>query len=464
MFKTKYDEKGRETRCKARLVAKGFDQRFGTDFDETFAPVVKHTTIRAFLAAAAYKNMKVHHVEIKTAFLHGKLKEEIYMKQPEGFEEKNGKVCKLQKSLYGLKQAAKSWNEEIAETLVKQDFIQSKTDSCLFTKKNEENPVYIILYVDDMLICSKKDSQISEIEDFLKQKYEITNLGEVKFFLGIEICRTKDGSFLLNQKTKIEELVTKLKLENSKPTYTPMETGYYKLEGEKDQLEDNTKYRQAVGSLLYISTITRPDIAVSTHILSRRCEKPRERDWTAIKRVIRYLNTTKDLNLRISSGELPDLKVYCDADWAQDKQDRKSTSGNIVFIGNSCISWKSRKQNSVTLSSTEAEYVSLAQACQELIWIISLTEDLGLEQKLPIKIMEDNQSAIKISQSEKHNSRVKHIDVKYHYIRELQKQNIVEVDYCPSQQMISDMLTKPLPKPSFEMHRNAVNLIPAPQE
>lgn len=462
IYKTKYDENGEEIKCKARLVAKGFTQKHGTDYDETFSPVVKHTTIRAFLAKAAYHKTKVFQVDIKTAFLHGKLNnEELYMHQPEGFydEENKDKVYKLKKAIYGLKQAAKCWNEEIENTLKSYGFIQSEADPCMFIKEKSKKTVYLILYVDDMLITSEDENEVYEVINYLKNFYSITSLGEAKYFLGIEIHRKQDGSYLLSQKGKINQLVKDFKLEEAKPTYTPMETNYYSLEKEENLLLSNDNYRQAIGSLLYISSCTRPDITASTHILSRRCNNPRQKDWNAVKRVIRYLNTTKDLKLNISSKEYPNIVGYSDADWGQDATDRKSTSGNIIFLGNSCISWFSRKQTCVSLSSAEAEYVALSQGTQEVLWILKLCKDLNLEQKFPIKIFEDNQSTIKLVESEKFKSRTKHIDTKYHYIRDLKSKNIIDVNYLSTDKMIADIMTKPLPKTKFELCRNLVHLV-----
>ncbi|GBM89165.1 Retrovirus-related Pol polyprotein from transposon TNT 1-94 [Araneus ventricosus] len=354
-FKAKYDSKGNIERYKARLVAQGFSQKFGTDYDETFAPVVTYTTIRTFLAAAAYKNLNVTHVDIKTAFLHGNLEDEVYMSQPEGYIEagQEQKVCKLNKAIYGLKQAARAWHLKIGESLIKYGFEQSKADPCLFKFANNGNPMYIIVYVDDLLIAGKEED-IRKIIKELEEEYELKNLGEVNYYLGINIERTKEGNFALNQKNKIEEIVEKFNLKEAKPTNIPMDPNYLKQEGEDDILPNNTQYRKAVGALLYIATVSRPDIAVAVNILSRRNEKPRERDWNAVKRIIRYLKTTAELKLIINMDKEPILTAFCDADWANDKSDRKSTSGSVFKLGNCTIQWMSKRQNCVALSSTEA--------------------------------------------------------------------------------------------------------------
>ncbi|GBN11147.1 Retrovirus-related Pol polyprotein from transposon TNT 1-94 [Araneus ventricosus] len=457
-FKAKYDSKGNIERYKARLVAQGFSQKFGTDYDETFAPVVTYTTIRTFLAAAAYKNLNVTHVDIKTAFLHGNLEDEVYMSQPEGYIEagQEQKVCKLNKAIYGLKQAARAWHLKIGESLIKYGFEQSKADPCLFKFANNGNPMYIIVYVDDLLIAGK-DEDIRKIIKELEEEYELKNLGEVNYYLGINIERTKEGNFALNQKNKIEEIVEKFNLKEAKPTNIPMDPNYLK-QGEDDLLPNNTQYIKAVGALLYIATVSRPDIAVAVNILSRRNEKPRERDWNAVKRIIRYLKTTAELKLIINMDKEPILTAFCDADWANDKSDRKSTSGSVFKLGNCTIQWMSKRQNCVALSSTEAEYVSAANTAQVVIWLINLTKDLDLPQSLPVTIYEDNQSCIKLSQSDKYHSRTKHIDVKFHHIRHLRETGIIELEYCQSKEMTADILKKPLPRPAFEHHRTNLQL------
>ena len=460
IFKTKTDEKGQVTKYKARLVAKGYNQKNLEDL-ETFSPVVKKETLRAFIAAAAYDNMKINHLDIKTAFLYGKITDEVYMVQPEEFEEGN-KVCKLEKCIYGLKQSSRIFNLDLEEKLLKMGFQASKADSCLFTKCRNGKSINCIVYVDDILVSARSDQEIQNFVTDLKRSYTITDLGEVKYYLGIEI-RKFEGNFYLCQKKQIEELVKDFNLEDAKPTYTPMETNYYNLEGEDDKLETNEKFRSAIGKLLYISNATRPDISASTHILSRRCENPRQRDWTAVKRVIRYLKTTKDIQLQISSEKPPELEFYSDSDWAQDRQSRKSTSGNLIFLGGNLISWKSKKQQSVSLSSTEAEFIAIAQGSQELLWIKSLVEDLGLKQTLPIKTFEDNQSVIKITECEKYNGRIKHLDIKLHHLRDLVKKKEIEINYCPTEKMVADILTKPLAKPRFESLRQKLGLLQNPR-
>ncbi|UYV76293.1 hypothetical protein LAZ67_13003282, partial [Cordylochernes scorpioides] len=426
-YKQKLNSKGEIERYKARLVAKGFNQKFGRDYEETFAPIVKHSTIRAFLAASVYKGMKVIHLDVKTAFLHGDLDKELYMELPEGLHTKQtNKVCKLKKAIYGLKQAGRSWNTKIASTLIKNNFKQSIVDPCLFTKNEENHSIYLILYVDDMLLASDSEIIIQNTVKTLEKEFEIKNLGDPTQFIGIEISRNREGELLLSQKNKIQELVERYNLQEAKPTFTPMESRYPGISDEK-LLPNNVQYQQLIGSLLYLSVVSRPDIAAPVCILSSRNQNPRNCDWNAAKRIVRYLKTTKELELRISNQKPPTLEAYSDATWASDNTDRKSLSGNLFLLGSNPISWMTGKQGCVSLSSTEAELISAAEASQELLWLLDLLKDLELEQKAPIYFHQDNQSCLKICSSEKVSSRTKHIATKIHHLKDLQKKTVIKM-------------------------------------
>ncbi|UYV67856.1 hypothetical protein LAZ67_5002259 [Cordylochernes scorpioides] len=444
-YKQKLNSKGEIERYKARLVAKGFNQKFGRDYEETFAPIVKHSTIRAFLAASVYKGMQI---------------KELYMELPEGLYTKHtNEVCQLKKAIYSLKQAGRSWNTKIASTLIKNNFKQSIVDPCLFTKNEENHSIYLILYVDDMLLASDSEIIIQNTVKTLEKEFEIKNLGNPTQFIGIEISRNREGELLLSQKNKIQELVERYNLQEAKPTFTPMESGYPGISDVK-LLPNNVQYQQLIGSLFYLSVVSRPDIAAPVCILSSRNQNPRNCDWNAAKRIVRYLKTTKELELRISNQKPPTLEAYSDATWASDNTDRKSLSGNLFQLRSNPISWMTGKQGCVSLSSTEAELISAAEASQELLWLLDLLKDLELEQKSPIYFHQDNQSCLKICSSEKVSTRTKHIATKIHHLKDLQKKTVIKMIYCPTGDTKADILTKPLPRPTFEKLRN--NLVTSP--
>lgn len=444
VFKTKQTVNG-EKKYRARLVAKEFSQKYGENYDEIFAPVVKQTTFRSLLAIASYRKMKVRHIDVKTAFLYGELDSDIYLKQPEGFvvTGKEGLACKLKHSLYGLKQSARCWNLCINRILIDSGFRRGKAEPCLYVKGDADSITYILIYVDDIIVASKTDDEIDNVVRTLKSNFEITELGDLKLYLGIEVS-LKNGLFYLSQENYIEKILNAFNLEDAKISSIPMDPGYLK-ENSHNLLENNNLYRKAIGSLLYVSNNTRPDIAVAVSILSRKISNPNDNDWTEVKRVLKYLKGTKNLKLCVGTKSNIELKGFADADWAGDTNDRKSTSGFIFKLGDAVISYASRKQTNVTLSSTEAEFVALAEASQELLWIIQLMKEFEIDLISPT-IYEDNQSCLKILEDEKICPRSKHIDVKYYFIRDLWKSKAVLYEYCPTDSMLADILTKPLQK------------------
>lgn len=461
IFTTKRDKDGNVERYKARLVAQGFSQQYGEDYDATFAPVARITTLRILLTVAAAEKLRVRHFDVKTAFLNGDIEEDIFMKQPEGFVNPGEEhlVCKLQKSLYGLKQAARAWNTKANQVLLEIGFKRSQADPCLYTRQVAGSTLYVLVYVDDMLICHRDDSAITGIWRQLNEHFELKDLGDVCHYLGIEVERPREDCFLLHQTNKIDTLLDKYNLGSAKVSVIPMDPDYIKLTGEDNLLPTNDMYRKAVGELLYFSTTTRPDIACATGILCRRVSKPRQRDWDAVKKLFRYLKHTRDFKLRLSGRQNLHLTGYVDADWAGNVTDRKSTSGYIIQLGDSPISWSTRKQPSVALSTTEAEYISAAYASQEVLWLRELLEDFGLAATRPTRLFEDNQGCIKLALSEGINARTKHIDVRHHHLRDLVARKIIEFEYRESGDNVADALTKPLPRPRLEDLRQRMGLV-----
>lgn len=463
IFKRKLDEKGNVNRYKARLVAQGYSQKYGEEYDEVFAPVVRQTTFRALLTVAGKRKMSVKHYDIETAYLNGDIHHEIYMNQPEGYEVpgKEHYVCKLKRSLYGLKQSANEWNKKLNDSLIQVGFKQGEIDPCLYVKYSRGTWIYVLIYVDDLIAASTSNENLSDFESDLKSFYKMKDLGDIKFYLGINVERDSNGIFYLHQGSYINRKINEFGFEDCKPSKIPLEPGYMKRNEVEDPLETNNTYRKAIGSLLYISTNTRPDIAVSTSILASKVSEPTQSDWTEVKRIFRYLKTTLNKKLKLGSefeDENENLEGYVDANWGGD-ENRRSNTGYLFQVYGGTICWSSKRQKSVALSSAEAEYIALAESVQEAIWLDKLLKELNVKVEKPIVINEDNQSCIKMLNAGKFRQRTKHIDIKYHFVRELVADNFISVKYCPSTEMKADLLTKPLESVKLAKFTKAIGLV-----
>lgn len=460
VYKIKENAAGEIIKYKARLVAQGFLQTYGEDYDEVFAPVTTHTTFRLLLALASKKQMKLKHFDVKTAYLHGKLDEVLYMVQPPGHvvRGKESMVCRLRRSIYGLKQSARCWNKCLDAALKNFGFKQSTADACLYTKYVRGKIVYLLVYVDDILVGCMDESEINVVYNQLKNHFEMTDLGDLSYFLGMEVIRDVRG-YSISLEGYINRTIDKFGLRNAKEAKTPMETGYVKEEDRSNVFSDSTAYRSLVGALLYISVCARPDIAVSASILGRKVSAPTEADWVAAKRVLRYLKATKGWQLQYNNAG-DDLVGFSDADWAGDIRSRKSTTGFVYLYAGGAVSWCSRKQTSVTLSSMESEYVALSEASQELVWLLKLLKDIGEPYEGPVTVMEDNQSCITFVGSERTSRRSKHVETREHYVRNLCNDQMLKLKYCPSEDMVADILTKPLSVIKQKKFAKMMGLVP----
>lgn len=458
VYKVKYNPNGSVQRFKARLVAQGYSQKFGEDYDRIFAPVVKPVTFRTLLAIAAKEGLNVIHMDAETAFLNGSLKETIYMKQPPGFivDGKEDKVCHLFKSLYGLKQSARSWNTLLHDVLISADFQQCEADPCLYKRKLDDSWCYVLIYVDDIIVSSKEDIHINDVYKVLSAKFSISNLGPIKQYLGWEIARDKNGIYSISQMAYIQRVIADFGMSNAKISNVPLSVDYGKDPADKDThvLIDNEKYQQLIGCLLYVCVSTRPDISASVSILGQKTNKPTQADYNELKRVLRYLKGTTNVKLSKTGGNVDDgLIGFADANWAEDRMDRKSNSGYVFFVNGFLVSWSCKKQNCVAMSSTEAEFISLSEACKEAIWLRKLLADFNLKQNQPTVIYEDNQSCLSFIKEEQLSARTKHIDTKVYFVKDhIEAKDIVCV-YCPTEIMLADLLTKPLPAKRIQMLR-----------
>lgn len=454
VFKRKI-EKG-STRYKARLVAQGFSQKYGEDYDEVFAPVARSPTIRLLLSMAGKRNLIIKQFDVKTAFLNGDLEEEIYMRQPTGFKT-GDKVFRLRKSLYGLKQAARSWNTKLDKSLVKVGFKQSEADDCLYIKHVGKERIFIVCHVDDMIFAATNHKLIDQTFNQLSEDFALKDLGHVQEFLGVEIYKSRNG-YSINQSKYISKIAAELNVANAKPQKYPIDPGYYALKSD-ELLPSNNEFRKIIGMLLYISTNTRPDIAASVCILAQRVEKPRSIDLSEALRIVKYLNGTKEHRLNLNCANKPQhLLAYSDANFAECKIEMKSNSGLICFVNGGPIVWRCRKQTNVALSTTEAEYYAITEAAKEVLWLQTLLNDFEAKVDDPTIILNDNQSTIAMLTNGDFMQRTKYIGVKYHFIRDWIRKGVIDVRYCPTEHNIADLLTKPLPGVRIEKLRTAAGL------
>jgi hypothetical protein len=457
VFKIKRDADGGIERYKARLVAKGFLQREGVDFTEVFAPVSKHTSLRALLAIVNADNLHLKQLDVKTAFLNGELDEVIYMSQPPGYHEGGPDIsCHLHKALYGLRQAPRAWHHRLKSELEKLGMTESSADPGLYIMTGPTT-IFLLVYVDDILIAGSDVQLVNAVVNQLGATFDLRDLGEPKMFLGMEIHRdTTAGILKLSQTRMTEELVKKYNLSEARTRSTPFNTSV-KLTKEGTLL-DTTKYGYAelVGSLLYLSVCTRPDIAQAVGALARYMSKPTQDHWKLAKGVLRYLATTTNYGIIFTKTEL-DLRGYCDADFAGDLDTRRSTTGYVFLLSGAAISWSSRLQSTVAASTTEAEYMAAASAVKEGLWL----RKLMLDFKKPVTtlvIMCDNQAAITLLKNHISSTRTKHIDVMYHFAREHVARKEIAFTYISTQHMVADCLTKPLPPTKLEECCSAMGL------
>lgn len=455
LFKVKYDAAGKIDRFKARIVAKGFSQVKGVDYGEIYAPVVRMDSIRLLFSLCAQYNLVYKQFDITTAFLYGEIKEELYLTPPEGLNVPEGHTCRLLKSLYGLKQSPRCWNAKFAEMLRIFDMEQTTADPCVYVSK--EDRVYLALYVDDGLIFAEDQKIIDRLIGYLTKYFEV-KLVETSCFIGVEIAKEADGSILLHQRGYINRMLSKFDMLDCKAKHTPLEVGHSlnKPEVLKNEIVKNIPYAEAVGSLMYCALATRPDLALALSVLSKFNSCPRQQHWLAIKRVFRYLKGTPNHGLIYQKVAKPKLVCFTDADWAGDHENRKSLSGMVSFITSGPISYKSQQQNSVALSTTESEYVAASIACSELIWLQKFIKELRVPLDSKPLLLCDNQSAIKLTKNPEFHQRTKHIDIRYHSIRERYLEGYFEPQYVATEDQKADIFTKPLTTDKFSRLRDLI--------
>lgn len=457
VYKVKHRSNGDVERYKARLVIRGFSQQYDMNYFETYSPVVKFTSVRMILAIAAAENLKLKQFDVKTAFLYADLEEEIYMRQPKGYDDKSGRVCKLLKSLYGLKQASRCWNKRFTSFLKRFEFKATDADPCVFVNIKGKSKTYLALYIDDGLLASNDEKFVISVISFMKKEFEI-KFTEADTYLGLQIVKQRDGSIFIHQQNYAEKVLKRFNMEDCNSVAIPADPNLVLHEVKPEKVCD-FPYREAIGSLMYLAIATRPDICFAVNYASRHMEKPAQIHVNAVKRILRYIRGTIGYGISYKSNMNVVLSCFSDADYAGDVDTRCSTSGYLFLVGTGAISWASEKQKTVAQSTTESEYIAASQAVKELVWLKLLLRDLSSETiDIPILGI-DNQSAIKIIKNPEFHKRTKHIDVRYHFIREKFEKKMFLLKYVSTADQLADSFTKPLPKEKFVKFRNSIGVI-----
>ena len=454
VFKIKRNSDGTIERYKARLVARGFTQRFGVDYRETFAPVARMASIRTLLAVACQDDMNLTQLDVETAFLNGPLDEVIYMRLPEGVGSDTGRVVRLRKGLYGLKQASRQWYKALDAVLLAMGFTKSRGDPCIYVLERDGKRIFMAVYVDDFVMADNDATLRAEVVRDMGKHFKLKDLGELKWCLGVRVERDRSTrSLTLDQENYVDEILSEFSMTDCAPCATPEAVNQHLPKHERDNPENNDThpYREAVGKLMYLMVCTRPDIASAVRAVSKHACSHGDVHWQAVKRIMRYLKGTRSMRLRIGGARAPEQLIgYADADWANDRDDRRSVTGYVFSFAGGPVSWSSRGQRTVALSSTEAEYMALSEACREVTWLRLLLGELKHAQYGGTEIYEDNQGAIVLARNPEHHARNKHIDMRHHYCRDKVESGEVVVTYIPTRFMIADALTKALSAAVFE--------------
>ena len=451
VYTVKVGPDGQVDRLKARLVAKGYTQVYGSDYGDTFSHVAKIASVRLLLSMAAMCSWPLFQLDIKNAFLHGDLAEEVYMEQPPGFvaQRESGLVCRLRRSLYGLKQSPRTWFSRFSSVVQEFGMLRSTADHSVFYHHNSSGQcIYLVVYVDDIVITGSDQDGIQKLKQHLFTHFQTKDLGKLKYFLGIEIAQSSSG-VVLSQRKYALDILEETGMLDCKPVDTPMDPNVKLVPGQGESFRDPGRYRRLVGKLNYL-TITRPDISFPVSVVSQFLQSPCDSHWDAVIRILRYIKSTPGQGMLYENRGHTQVIGYTDADWAGSPTDRRSTSGYCVFIGGNLISWKSKKQHVVARSSAEAEYRAMALATCELIWLRHLLQELRFGKGEQMKLICDNQAALHIASNPVFHERTKHIEVDCHFIREKIASGCIATSFVNSNDQLADIFTKSLRGPRIK--------------
>lgn len=466
VFKIKRGPNGEILRYKARLCAQGFCQVAGIDYGETFSPVASFKSVRTLLAIAAEQDLELSQLDVQTAFLYGKLDADVYMRVPPGVESGGPNlVCKLDKALFGLKQSPKLWNSELNATLLSLGFDRLVNDPCLYVRRHRGEVLYLAVWVDDIVVASSSEKQTRWFKDQMSKRYNMTDCGELHWCLGMRIRRDRDkGTITIDQERYIKDVLQRFRMGDCNPASIPAHPGVHLTKemspstDEEIQRMKSVPYRSAVGSLMFAMVGTRPDIAAAVARVCRYMENPGEQHWAAVKQIFHYLRGHAELGLTFRRGSGLQLRGWSDADWAEDRDTRRSTTGYVFTLAGAAISWKSKLQTTPALSTTEAEYMSAGAGVQEALSLRSLLEELGHVQSGPTPLCEDNQGCIRLALNRGSSYRTRHIAIRHHFIRHYTDpalgNHTIDLTYVPTKKMVADAMTKALNTTDFRRFRD----------
>ena len=470
VYKVKIGADNKIQKFKARWVARGFAQIPGVDFDQTFAPTVRPATAKVILTLIANFDLHAVQLDVILAFLNSRFSEgeTIYVVQPKGFEDGTDRVCQLLRPLYGLKQAARLWYLTFKSGVKKIGLKPAKSDECLFVR---EDGLILMIHVDDMVMTGPSKSAVIEAESALGQLFNVTSLGEITYYLGMKIDRdVEHHKISLSQKAYLQRMLDTYDGDSTKISKTPMEEGAKFTKAPVDYNADphaRKRYQAQIGSLLYPMLITRPDLAFALTKLSRYSSNPLPEHERGVTRIMRYVRKTLDYAITIQGDDsnnplerLGKVLGYVDADYARDLDTRRSTTGSVYMFANAPITWASKLQATVSLSTCEAEYNAIVTTAKEAIWLSYLLTDLRFANVKPMRICTDSQSAMKLAYNPQFHARTKHIDVKHHWIREAISDRRFELTYINTKDQIADGFTKALGWIKFEAFVKALGIVP----